>query len=268
MTNNHTFILSGRYQIIRSLGTGQTSTVYLARHLSLDAERAIKVIPKTGASPVSVLTEAQLLKSLNHPGIPMIFDIEEDDSNYYLVEEYIQGESLEAYLLHHKFISSDLFLSFCEQLCDIFRYLHSLHPTPILYQDLKPEHIIVCGTQLKLIDFGVTWNTGSSGNNFPHRKFGQVKFLRLPQIFTVLEKLYNFWQVLKAFIIPGISDILSKKQLRRNRIIDMKRWMISFWHFRQHYNKSVSHISSKLSQSSEAAKAADVLILQYLSFPL
>ena len=98
MTNNHTFILSGRYQIIRSLGTGQTSTVYLARHLSLDAERAIKVIPKTGASPVSVLTEAQLLKSLNHPGIPMIFDIEEDDSNYYLVEEYIQGESLEAYL--------------------------------------------------------------------------------------------------------------------------------------------------------------------------
>ena len=79
MTNNHTFILSGRYQIIRSLGTGQTSTVYLARHLSLDAERAIKVIPKTGASPVSVLTEAQLLKSLNHPGIPMIVDIEEDD---------------------------------------------------------------------------------------------------------------------------------------------------------------------------------------------
>ena len=121
-----------------------------------------------------MLTEAQLLRSLNHPGIPRIYDLEEDDNNYYLVEEYIQGESLEACLLHHKLISTNFFLSFCEQLCDIFRYLHSLHPAPVFYQDLKPEHIIVCGTQLKLIDFGVTWNAGSSGNNFKH--FGNLAF--------------------------------------------------------------------------------------------
>ena len=174
MISNNQIILSGRYQIIQNLGFGQTSTVYLARHLSLNTDRAIKVIPKAGASPVSVLTEAQLLRSLNHPGIPTIYDLEEDDTNYYLVEEYIQGESLEACLLHHKLISTDFFLSFCEQLCDIFRYLHSLHPAPVFYQDLKPEHIIVCGTQLKLIDFGVAWNTGSSGNNF--KCFGNLEF--------------------------------------------------------------------------------------------
>ena len=214
MTNNHTFILSGRYQIIRSLGTGQTSTVYLARHLSLDAERAIKVIPKTGASPVSVLTEAQLLKSLNHPGIPMIFDIEEDDSNYYLVEEYIQGESLEAYLLHHKFISSDLFLSFCEQLCDIFRYLHSLHPAPILYQDLKPEHIIVCGTQLKLIDFGVTWNTGSSGNNF--KRFGNAEFsapeVRSGEIPSITSDIYSLGKIIQ--FLAGSQSFHNSRNIR------------------------------------------------------
>ena len=109
MISNNQIILSGRYQIIQNLGFGQTSTVYLARHLSLNTDRAIKVIPKAGASPVSVLTEAQLLRSLNHPGIPTIYDLEEDDTNYYLVEEYIQGESLEACLLHHKLISTDFF---------------------------------------------------------------------------------------------------------------------------------------------------------------
>ena len=174
MTNSNNLILSGKYQFLRCLGTGQTSHVYLARHLTLNVNRAIKVLPKTSAHPISVLSEAQLLRSLNHPGIPTIYDIEQDDQNYYLVEEYIPGDSLEAFLLHQTFISQALFLSFCEQLCDIFTYLHSLHPAPILYQDLKPEHIIVCGLQLKLIDFGASWNTTSLGNNF--NCFGNEEF--------------------------------------------------------------------------------------------
>lgn len=52
-------------------------------------------------------------------------------------------------------ISHELLIKFCIQLCDILDYLHHLMPYPILYQDLKPEHIIVCGNQIKLIDFGI-----------------------------------------------------------------------------------------------------------------
>ena len=93
------FILSGKYEVLRTLGHGSSSTVYLVRHQSLESERAVKLIPKNDSSQLFVLSEARLLKSLKHPGIPMIYDIEEDDNYYYLVEEYIRGDSLEDYLL-------------------------------------------------------------------------------------------------------------------------------------------------------------------------
>lgn len=174
MSNNKLFILSGKYEVLRTLGTGSFSTVYLARHQSLEVERAIKVIPKPDTDHSFVLSEARLLKSMNHPGIPMIYDIEEDSDSYYLVEEFIVGESLDEFLLHQKFISQSFYLTCCIQLCDIFIYLHSFLPHPVLYQDLKPAHIIVCGNQIKLIDFGVSSSITSLGNNF--KQFGNRTF--------------------------------------------------------------------------------------------
>lgn len=174
MTNNNNFILSGRYQLIKPLGHGQSGCVFLARQQSLELNRAIKRFPKKEAPSLFAISEAQILKTVQHPGIPIIYDFEEDESFYYLVEEYIQGDSLEDFLLHQQYISQNLFFKFCEQLCDIFTYLHSLRPLPILYQDLKPEHIIVCGLQIKLIDFGVASFIANSGNDFNH--FGNVEF--------------------------------------------------------------------------------------------
>lgn len=112
------------------------------------------------------LSEADLLKNLNHPGIPLIYDIDEDDDYIYMIEEYIQGESLDTFVLHQKNISQELIMKLGIQLCDILDYLHHLSPYPILYQDLKPEHIILCGNQLKLIDFGIASFFTDSGNYF------------------------------------------------------------------------------------------------------
>lgn len=100
-------------------------------------------------------TEADLLKDLKHPGIPLIYDIDEDDTTLYIVEEYIPGESLDRMMVHPENISQELILKIGFELCDILDYLHHTAPYPILYQDLKPEHIIVCGNQVKLIDFGI-----------------------------------------------------------------------------------------------------------------
>lgn len=210
MNTNNQFILSGKYEVLDTLGYGSFSTVYLARHQSLESERAIKIIPKNSSSQLSVLSEARLLKSLKHPGIPMIYDIEEDDKNYYLVEEYIRGDSLEAYLLHQTFISQNQFFTFCEQLCDIFIYLHTAMPSPILYQDLKPEHIIVCGNQVKLIDFGVSSYVTSLGNNF--KQYGNVGF-SAPESFaeenlSVLADVYSIGKMmhyLSTYVNPPLS---------------------------------------------------------------
>lgn len=180
MIKENEYILSGRYQILKTLGQGSDGTVYLARHHSLETERAIKVFPKPNASSLFTISEANVLKSLQHPGIPTIYDLEEDECYYYLVEEYIQGESLEQFLLHQRFISQNLFMNLCEQICSIFHYLHTL-PSPIVYQDLKPEHIIVCGLEIKLIDFSVSSFITNSGNDF--KGFGNVAF-SAPELFA------------------------------------------------------------------------------------
>lgn len=134
--------------------------------------RAIKRIPKDEAQTSSFSlkadfpAEAELLMNLNHPGIPLIYDIDEDADYIYMIEEYIQGESLDTFVLHQNTISQDLVFQISIQLCDILHYLHHLSPYPILYQDLKPEHIILCGNQVKLIDFGIASFFTGPGNHF------------------------------------------------------------------------------------------------------
>ena len=115
MRQEQNTILFGKYQIISKLGAGNFGTVYLSKHLLLECYRAIKIIPKSNSMTDSLLKEAQLLKSLHHPGIPTLYDIEEDSFAYYLIEEYVEGESLESFLLHQNHISQNTFLDLQSQ---------------------------------------------------------------------------------------------------------------------------------------------------------
>lgn len=166
-------ILFGKYAVTGLLGAGANGQVYLARHQILEQDRAIKRIPKSVPDSSSFLSEAELLKSLKHPGIPIIYDIEEDDEYYYMIEEYVRGESLEAYVLHQTTISLNFILRIGRQLCDIMGYLHAL-PTPVIYQDLKPEHIIVYGDQIKIVDFGIASYISIDGN--PYQSYGTARY--------------------------------------------------------------------------------------------
>lgn len=156
--------------------------------------------------------EAELLKHLNHPGIPTIYDIEEDENYVYIVEEYIQGESLDTFVTHQSYISQELILNFGIQLCDIFIYLHEMTPYPIIYQDLKPAHIILCGSQLNLIDFGIAaFFTGSD----KHFQFYGTKEYSAPEVLsgeeaTPQSDLYSLGKVL-LFLIESGSTVCSNE---------------------------------------------------------
>ncbi len=81
---------------------------------------------------------------------------------YYIIEEYVEGESLEK-LLWNTSVSQEYMIQIGIQLCGIVSFLHSQKPFPVLHQDLKPSHIIVCGNQVKLIDFGIASYITSRG---------------------------------------------------------------------------------------------------------
>ena len=92
------------------------------------------------------------MKNLKSPNIPAIYDVEEDEVYTYIVEEYIEGESLGA-LVRHRLLSEKEVFHFAIRISSIIQYLHSL-PERIIYLDIKPENIIISEGEAYLIDFG------------------------------------------------------------------------------------------------------------------
>lgn len=158
-------LLFGRYLILSELGRGSGSKVYLARHQTLGEYRAIKQISKKSDFAWKV-REARILNRLNHPKVPKLYDMEEDEDSYYMIEEYIEGESLEALLLRSSCITPDFIYQTITETASILNDMHHLKPNPLIYQDLKAEHIIIGFKGVKLIDFGISVFLGEPGNKF------------------------------------------------------------------------------------------------------
>ncbi len=136
------------------IGRGRTGTVYLALHRELEEYRAVKAVAKSSVGYETFRKEALLLKDLRHPGIPVIYDIEEDEEYSYLVEEYLQGDSLETLVRTQGPLARCTVLEYAIQICGVVNYLHSAGTEPILHLDLQPKNLLLCHETIKLIDFG------------------------------------------------------------------------------------------------------------------
>ena len=148
-----TVLLFGKYRICKVLGTGRAGTVFLAVHVGLEEYRAVKRVPKSFADYERFRREALILKGLRHPGIPIVYDLEEDDRYSYLIEEYLEGESLFHLVKSQGSLSLELTVFYGIQLADIIHYLHVAGENPILHLDLQPKNLLSCHGRLKLIDF-------------------------------------------------------------------------------------------------------------------
>ena len=155
-------VFSDTYQAIDLLKDSKDVLVYLVQHKQLGEKRILKIVHQNISSPAPNQKEAAVLQSLKHPGIPILYDYREEENKLCLVEEYIQGISLQEYLYSHNAVSIEWVMMVIEQVCDILIYLHSRTPDPILYQDLKPEHLILYGSQVRLIDYGIAQFLSSS----------------------------------------------------------------------------------------------------------
>lgn len=139
--------------MIRKAGSGRTGTVWKARHLGLNEYRAIKCVPKYKVDQAAFCAEAMVLKNLNHPGIPLIYDMEEDEDCFYLIEEYLEGCSLYALIRDRGTLQEDLAVRYGLQICSLVEYLHHSCNQPILHLDLQPNNLIIWNDTVRLIDF-------------------------------------------------------------------------------------------------------------------
>ncbi|WP_455136768.1 serine/threonine protein kinase [Thermophilibacter sp.] len=155
-------LIDGKYEILSLIGEGGMSRVWLARDHRLNKLWAVKEIGRTARDAnnavvvQSLITEANLMKRLDHPSLPRIVDIIEDGKTIYVVMDYVEGESLKKVMRDagHPMDEADV-ISWGIQLCDVLEYLHTRTP-PVIYRDMKPGNIMLRedGT-VKLIDFGI-----------------------------------------------------------------------------------------------------------------
>ena len=165
-------VLFGKYQLCGILGTGQEGTVFLAVHLGLLEYRAIKRVSKSFLNYDQFRREAFILKELRHPGIPIVYDVEEDENYSYLIEEYLEGDSLYDLVKRQGHLSRELTIFYGIQLASIISYLHLAGPTPILHLDLQPKNLLLCHDTMKLIDFGLAASLNDA--NLPGGRYGTV----------------------------------------------------------------------------------------------
>ncbi|MBR5635561.1 MAG: protein kinase [Pseudobutyrivibrio sp.] len=147
--------IEDKYEVIRILQESAATAVLLVRYKPIGALRVLKAIHKANPNAYSILYESNLLQGIKSSQIPTIFDVEDTEEMYYLVEEYVEGISLREYLLETK-LSIEKLLYIAIELCKIIETLHTAGSEPVLYRDMKPEHVFMEGDVVKLIDFGIS----------------------------------------------------------------------------------------------------------------
>ncbi len=158
-------IINDRYKIQDVIGSGGMSTVYRAIDTKLNILYALKEIQKTTDNEIiaeTSMNEVNLLKGLNNSHIPRIIDIIEDDLHVFVVQELVQGISLEDLLEEQHKIQQEIVVEWMKQMCNVLYYLHS---KDIIHRDIKPGNIMFAPTMnddgdnaaghITLIDFGI-----------------------------------------------------------------------------------------------------------------
>ena len=155
-------IVKGRYEILRLIGGGGTSRVFLAADLRLSNKQwAIKEVDRRATDPAGrpieqcLASEAYLLSRLGHPGIVDIVDFEKTEDYVYVVMDHVEGQSLDKVVREQGPQSEEDVQRWMLKICDAVGYLHRQNP-PVIYRDMKPNNIMLHPDgYVKLVDLGV-----------------------------------------------------------------------------------------------------------------
>src|SRR3954451_24908959 len=159
--------ISGRFRIERLLGRGAMGSVWLARHLMLDVDVAVKFIDAAFRDQKDhrgrFALEAQAAARINSPHVVNVIDFgAESSGRLYIAMEYLQGEDLNKLLERNGRLSPAVTARVVSHAC---RGLGRAHALGIAPRDVKPENLFLCGAQedegfvLKILDFGVAKST-------------------------------------------------------------------------------------------------------------
>ncbi|MCE1248405.1 MAG: protein kinase [Firmicutes bacterium] len=187
------YTLSNRYEVVKPLGQGGQSNVYLLKDTRLKGKMWVaKEMSVQYSDPRAQSLaqkhfeqEANMLATLEHVNLPKVIDYFSQSGKYYLIMEYLEGEDLGVLLKKAgRPFGEEQVARWAIQIATVLYYLH-MQPSPIIFRDIKPSNIMICQGQVKLIDFGIarhfnpakkgdTLRIGSPGFSPPEQYSGQT----------------------------------------------------------------------------------------------
>ena len=171
--------INDRYQIIKTLGEGGMANVYLAHDTILDRNVAVKVLRGDLATDEKFVRrfqrEALSASSLSHPNIVEMYDVGEDDGQYYIVMEFVDGKTLKQVLKQRGHLSVTEVIDIMSQLTDGMAHAHDAY---IVHRDIKPQNIMILSNgMIKITDFGVATALNSTQLTQTNSVMGTVHYL-------------------------------------------------------------------------------------------
>lgn len=167
-------LLRDRYRVIQPLGQGGFGATFLANDQVLPGEPScvIKQLRPSGTAPHILQMARELFereaKTLgkigNHPQIPRLLDYFEEQEQFYLVQEYISGSTLQQEVKQNGIYSEAGVKQFLSEIMPLLQYIHELK---VIHRDIKPANLIrrAQDARMVLIDFGAVKNQVSQGAN-------------------------------------------------------------------------------------------------------
>jgi serine/threonine-protein kinase len=144
----------GKYKILSTIGSGGFGTVYLAEDTWIDKKVALKVPHKQSLDFGELLREPRLLATLNHPNIVTIVTAEKQENVFFIVMEFVPGETLETIIARDGALDLSLALDYACQMCNAIEHAHR---QGVLHRDLRPSNVLVTESgMLKVADFGTS----------------------------------------------------------------------------------------------------------------
>lgn len=171
--------IDGRYQIIRNIGEGGMANVYLAFDTILEREVAVKILRGDLANDEKFVKrfqrEAKAASSLNHPNIVEMYDVGEDNGNYFIVMEYIDGRTLKTLIKKRGTLSLSEVVDIMLQLTSAIACAHDSY---IIHRDIKPQNVLILEDgRVKITDFGIAIALNSAELTQTNSVMGSVHYL-------------------------------------------------------------------------------------------
>ena len=170
--------VNSRYEIIKTIGEGGMANVYLAKDIILDRNVAIKVLRGDLATDEKFVRrfqrEALSASSLSHPNIVEIYDVGEDDGDYYIVMEYVDGKNLKQLLKKRgKLTAAEV----VDIMLQITSAMSVAHDSLIVHRDLKPQNILIKEDgEIKITDFGIAMALNATQLTQTNSAMGSVHY--------------------------------------------------------------------------------------------